>query len=379
MTEWYLVLAIFWGAFLLDGLRRSRRATFGLSRTAPAPAAARHQPIHALPPAPWAWRFRADDPPWALSPDGLCNRPLGTAGRPAEPPPARVRRWEEFTRVTEQDGWLCLDGERFSPAAASHPAAALQRLADALRPLAVADRAARLRGWLRRQYRPAHERRRLGLFLRVTRPVAVANTVTLLLFAAASLAAVPGLLGLRGDAAETLVGDAPWLLAAGAAGYVTGLVLVGRAARRLRRWLSPGTGRAIFSAAMFPPQGLRWRRLLTDAAPPSPHPLLTVLAAGGRNLKRDTAFQTLADLRWPVPVPEPRPPGAAEIRAWHAAAFAPVLQGWLTDAGLDPAALLAPPVPDGPASCAYCPRCRAQFTRPDGRCPHGLALVPLRR
>jgi len=41
-------------------------------------------------------------------------------------------------------------------------------------------------------------------------------------------------------------------------------------------------------------------------------------------------------------------------------------------------ALLAPPVSDGPASRAFCPRCRAQFVGEGGRCPHGVPLQPLK-
>jgi len=421
MSDWYLVLAVFWAVFLLDGLRRSRRATLAVSRTAPFPAAARHQEIHALPPAPWTWRFWADDPPWAFSPFGLCNQPVGTAGRPAEPPVfTRVWRWEEIETVATHEGWLWINGERFSPAAAAFPAAELQQLAAVLKPLSGDARAARLRRQFRLWFRPAHWRRRIDLARRVSRWPALANTLTLALGAVVTLAVLADALGLPKATAEALVVRVPRLLIGLAVSYVIGVVLAVLAARRLRRWSKPGGVKAILGAAFFPPQGLRWRRVLTDSLLPAPHPLLLALAGGGRAARAEAAFNTLADLRWPLPLPAADGPAtradpsaeeyaaaascragpcgragstpagdggnapapasaAAEIRAWHAAEFELLLRRWLNDASLDAEALLAPPAPDGVASCAYCPRCRAQFIRLDGRCPHGVELVPLRR
>ena len=422
MSDWYLVLAVFWAVFLLDGLRRSRRATLAVSRTAPFAATARHQAIPALPPAPWAWRFWADDPPFALSPRGLCNQPVGTAGRPAEPPVfTRVWRWEEIAAVTARDGWLWINGERFSPAAAAFPAAELQQLAAELKPLSPDARAARLRRQLHLWFRPAHWRRRIEFARRISRWPALANTLTLAVGAVVSVAVLADALGFKKEMAEALVVRVPRLLLVLAVGYVIGIVLAVLAARRLRRWTKPGVVKAIFGAAVFPPQGLRWRRVLTDACRPAPHPPLIALAGGSRAAREELAFNTLADLRWPVPLPEGSGPAAradptpeaslsvsscradpcgcagstqddaggvgassslstaAEIRAWSAAEFEPLLRRWLQDAALDAAALLAPPAPDGAASCAYCPRCRSQFVRLDGRCPRGVKLVPLRR
>ncbi|MFT3830454.1 MAG: hypothetical protein QM691_12200 [Opitutaceae bacterium] len=392
MSEWWSVLAIFWIAYLVDGLRRRRLPHTTIRRGAPWPAALRHERLHLLPPAPWTWRFRADDPPFALSPEGLCNQYVATAGRPAARAPfTAVWRWEQLESVVEKQGWLVINGRLFAPAAAAWPAAELLALARVLAPLAPAEREAHLRRWLDLRLRPAHWRRRLAVIRRRTGDCAWLNTAALL-----AMAAVTAIVCLAPsteeyeEAPRILRLLSPLLLFALLA-YLGGIVTAVLAARRLRRWLQPGTTKAIFSAALFPPQGLRWRRLLTDAAAPAPHPLLVALAAPGRRLREETAFAALADARWPLPLPEEvsagenpelsAPPellaAARAIRAWHADDGEHRFGEWLGTGGIDPAALLAPPRTDGANARSYCPRCRSQFVRAGGSCPRGIPLVPL--
>ena len=103
MSDWPLIVAVFWASYLLDGLHRSRRARPALVRAFPGPAVARQMPLQWPAPLPWAWRFWADDPPFALSPGGICNQPVGTAGRPAEPALfTAVWGWEEIETVGER-------------------------------------------------------------------------------------------------------------------------------------------------------------------------------------------------------------------------------------------------------------------------------------
>ena len=385
MSDWPLVIAVFWAAYLLDGLRRSPRARSAIVRAFPGQAVVRHVPVQWLPPLPWAWRFWADDPPIALSPEGICNQPVGTAGRPAEPAVfTAVWRWEEIETVNERDGWILVNGRPFCPATAAHPAAELERLAAALRSEDMATRASRLRRELALVFRPAHWARRQLLVRRVSRWPVAANTLALLALAGVSPFALPTGVLLNKDIAERLVRFVPGVAAIGALAFVAGVVLAVMAARRLRRWIEPGTVKAILVASLFPPQGLRWRRVLTDAMRPAPHPLLAATAGVGRKARSELAFATLADLRWPLPLPmrgdTERLAAAARIREWYADELeVRVLRPWLTEIVLDGDELLAAPAPDGAASCAYCPRCRSQFTRMDGVCPRGIALLPLKR
>jgi len=394
MSDWWLIIAVFWIAYLFDGLRRSRRAHTIVRRAAPWPAVLRHAGLHLLPPAPWAWRFRADDPPFALSPEGLCNQPVGTAARPAEPAQfTAVWRWEQIETVVEKRGWLVVNGCLFGPASAAWPAAELRQLAAELKPLAPAAREARLRRRLGQRLRPAHWRRLLAVVRRRTRDVALLNTATLLAVAGATAIACFAPATEEYEQAPRILALLPPLLWFALAGYLGGIVAALFAARRLRRWLQSGTTKAVLSAALFPPHGLRWRRLLTDAIPPAPHPLLAALAVPGKSMHAAVAFDALADARWPLPLPEydphatraETPPPAATaalatataIRAWFAADSERRFRTWLATAGLDADALLAPPARDNSGSCAYCPRCRSQFTRTDGLCPRGIPLQPL--
>lgn len=384
MSDWLMVVVVFWVAYLVDGLRRSRRTRLALVRAFPGPTVVRQGTLQFLPPLPWASRFWADDPPFVFSPEGICNQPLGVAGRPVEPAIfTAVWRWEEIGTVAERDGWLEINGRPFCPAAPAWPAGVVKRLAQDLLAGTPEARAGRLQRELALQFRPAHWARRQELVRRVSRWPVLANTLALLAFAALSPAAFPPGMLLSKEVAERLVQFVPGLLAAGALAFVVGVVLAVLAARRLRRWLVPGTVQAILVALLFPPQGLRWRRVLTDAMRPAPHPLLLVPGRGGREARRELAFATLTDLRWPLPLPLRGDVGrlaeAAAMRKWYAAEFEErVLAPWLAQAGLKAEELLAAPVPDGAASCAYCPRCGSQFVRMDGSCPRGIALVELK-
>ena len=95
---------------------------------------------------------------------------------------------------------------------------------------------------------------------------------------------------------------------------------------------------------------------------------------------RRFARDTLCDLRHPRPaaVPEENP-AAARVEAWFRERVTQHTERFLRAAGVDPAALLAPPAPGGPADRGYCPRCRAVYVRADGDCSDcgGVALVPL--
>ena len=396
MSDWWSVIAIFWIAYLLDGLRRTPRAHTIVRRAAPWPAVLRHTSLHLLPPAPWTWRFRTSDPTFALSPEGLCNQPVGSAARPAEPAQfTAVWRWEQIETVVEKRGWLVVNGRLFGPASAAWPAADLRALAAELKPLPHAARQARLRRWLSLRLRPAHWRRRMAVVRRRTGDAALLNTAALLAGAAATAIACLTPATEEYEEAPRILALLPPLLWFTLGCYALGLASALYAVRRLRRWLQPGTTKAVLSAACFPPHGLRWRRLLSDSVAPAPHPLLLVLAAPGKTLRSAIAFDALADTRWPLPLPEDAPatgrsealPAAATaalttataIRTWQAAEFERRFRSWFTPAGIDAAALLAAPVRDNSGACAYCPRCRSQFTRAHGRCPHGIALLPLPR
>lgn len=408
MTDWVLFALIFWGAFVFDALRRLRRARHAVHGAFLAGRGWWHfDELHLIPLLPWQWRFWTDDPTLSFSPHGILNQPAGSSGRPTESPPhALMWRWEEITACTEQGGWLLVNERRFAPSCAAMRPARLQQLAQQLAPLAPAAREAKLQRELHLWFRPAHWRRRLRVVKARTRFAAALNGLTLLGIAALTVVAATDGFASRPAFAERVMPWVPHIALVAFALWVASIVEAFLAARKLARWSRPGVRSKIATALLFPPQALRWRTVLSEAVTAAPHPLLLTTPGARRDDARLAAFNAFADLEHPRPLPADAPPEAALIRDWFRVALRPHFERVLRpaestgvakrtkkrakakknesgqerkmsptcEAPLDPRALLAAPKPDGPMSCAYCPRCHDQFVRADAHCPHGIAL-----
>ena len=113
MTEWNVVLLVFWVMWLADGLRHAPADLFNftaLARRARATHARWHWPTW----WPGGWRVTGEDIPFSFSSRGICNRPAATAGRPTERPRrATAWRWEEIESAVIEKGWLVINGARF--------------------------------------------------------------------------------------------------------------------------------------------------------------------------------------------------------------------------------------------------------------------------
>lgn len=397
MSDWILFALIFWGAFVVDAVRRPKRSRHAL-RAGWLGGRARWDfaALHLAPLLPWQWRVWSDDPALAFSPHGILNQSSGASGRPSESPhQALVVPWEEIQECAERDGWLLVNQHRFAPQSAAFSAASLLALARELTPLPAVAREARLRRELTRRFRPAHWRRRVLVLQARTRVVAELNTVTLVLAAALTVVACSKGFALNPALAERVMPWVPHAALLAFASWVAAIVFAFRAAKRLARWTRPGVRQSIATALLFPPQALRWRTLLAEAMHPAPHPLLHLASFARRTDLRLAAFNTFADLAHPLPLPAGAPPEAAAIRSWFTAALRPQLErvvseaaAWkaqrgseppaLASGSLEPESLLRAPAPDSTASCAYCPRCNDQFVRAESQCPHGIALRKLK-
>lgn len=381
MSEWVSVLAVFWALWLIDGARLAPRRVFtvvGFGR-----AARRARAVFSrlsLPGfLPAAWRIQMADVPFAVSPAGLWNRPAGAAGRPAEfPVERRVWCWSEIRQVGVARGWIFINGARFCPDTGHLAAPQLLALAA----LPAAAREARLRTLMAAWFRPAHLRRRVHVLHARTRLAAALNSA-----AFAAYLAITVYVG--GDIASRL--SLEWTerlvytLLAGLAGlaalHFAAVVAATRSIRRLKPVASQKRGANLLSAAVMPPQALRLRALAGEGFFPAQHPVAIAVAVGSPATRNQLAFQALADLRWPIGDgrDEPTPAAATEIAAWFGAETERHLSRLLAAAGVAVPALFAAPTPDAPASCLYCPRCRDQFVAGPARCPHGIALQPVRR
>ena len=404
MSEWVSVLAVFWALWAMDGGRLGPRRIFTLvgcigwqrrsallqptlensakgSARAEAPciSAVRARVSYSrlsLPGwGPGSWRMTVEDVPLSLSPVGVCNRPAGATGRPAEQPLAmRVWRWDEVKQVGIAGGWIFVNGARFFPDTGHVTARELLALAQMDAPA----RENRIRGLLSRWLRPAHLRRRVRVLRGRTRASTALNVVTAAGFAILTIYIVGDLAARIPARWSAALGDAaPVVLLGLFTLHVMAVVLAWRAVRHLKAVRAEKRGANLFSAMLLPPQALRLRALAGEGFFPPQHPLAAVLAFGSARAQRERAFNVLADLRWPLPESEDTPL-AREVAVWFRAAMEKKIVLLLGEAGIATEELLATPAPDTPASCAYCPRCRDQFVVGLAVCPHGVQLQPLR-
>jgi hypothetical protein len=381
MSEWVSVLAVFWVLWLIDGARLAPRRGFtvvGFGRAARRARAAFSRV--SLPGwLPGAWRIQVADVPFAVSPDGLWNRPAGAAGRPAEyPVERRLWAWAEIRQVGVARGWIFINGARFCPDTGHLAAPQILALAA----LPPAAREARLRTLMAAWFRPAHLRRRVRVLHARTRLAAALNTAAFIAYLAVTIY-------VGGDIASRLALEwterLVYTLLAGLAGlaalHVAAIISAARSLRRLKPVAAHKRGANLLSAAVMPPQALRLRALAGEGFFPAQHPVAVAAAVCSPATRDQLAFLALADLRWPIGDGhgEPAPAAAKEIVAWFAAETEHHLSRLLAAAKVGVPGLFAAPMPDAPASCLYCPRCRDQFVAGPASCPHGVALQPVRR
>lgn len=334
----------------------------------------RHSRLIPPPLLPHRWRVVMSDVPLAISPLGVSNLPIGSAGRPPElPVERRTWRWEEIVRVGVAKGWIYLNDRPFCPDTGHVSAPQLLALAR----LAPPERERRIRELMRAWFRPAHLRRRARVLIRGTRIAAAINAVSLIVMAALSAYVLGDLATTLGEArAREVTGFLPWVLLAWLGLHGAAVFVAWRAAGRIRAFGPDKRKAALVSALLLPPQALKLRALVGEPAFPAMHPLAVALAFGDEPTRRENAFNVVADLRWPM-ASKAESASATEVLGWFRVALESEVRPLLTQAGIPIDGLLAPPKPDGPDSAAYCPRCRAQFADASAGCPHGIALRPI--
>lgn len=382
MTDWWPLLAAFWGLFFLDGVRYTRRtlwrfATWCGGRTT---AAGTHGQWLFASPLPSAWHAVTEDPPFALSPEGICNDPVGSAGKPPPcPPVSHAWRWEEIREVAEKRGRLLINGADFCDVTPYAGARRIKDWAAALTSSPQENRAHLAKAIIADWFRPAHLRRRRRSLLARTRSVMIFNATLLLLLISATLYLVtdgPEWLGEKWSG--RLVDSLPLF-----GGYCVLLHLAALVAAWLaHRKLHPRRGEERFtlllSASLLPPQALRWREHLSRDYFTGAHPLALAAAVASPDGFKSAARAVFQDLRWPLPLTGAGSDGlTARIHEWMRPCVTRVCEKLVRSRDVSIDALLAPPSPDSAGSVAYCPRCRAQFIRGITHCPEGIRLLAL--
>ncbi len=175
MSAWWPIVAVFWFWYLADCVRFSRHACLCLAGAlGRGRGRVTHGCVAVLPPVPTGWHVRAEDLPLSFSPAGLCNLPVGSAGRPA-PSPAHPRawRWEEIRQLSVRGGRVYVNGELFCEATALVAAGSLRALIEACKAGTLEEReamlSARVRGWFGFE----RARRQLRLLAGCTRGLSV--------------------------------------------------------------------------------------------------------------------------------------------------------------------------------------------------------------
>lgn len=377
MSEWLPVIALFWVFWAVDGVRLLPQRGFTVAGAlARRRARVRTGRWSFAPFSPWGARVVVSDVPFTISPEGICNRPAGTLGRPTEQPvELHAWRWTEVRQAGLAKGWLFINDRRFCPATGHLSAAEVLALADT----APVGRERAIRWRLRRWVRPAHLQRRVRVLAGRTRAIAALNALTFGLVAAASVYAVVGVaIELPPGWNDRLADALPAVLATAFALHVGAIIAAARMLKRLRAVAPEKRGTNLFSALMLPAQALRLRALLGEGYFPAQHPLAVVLALGGCRTRRDAALATLTDLRWPI-AGRDDPPLAREIATWFRGALQPALREAAEKRGLACETLFAPPRRESAVSCGYCPRCGDQFGAGRTHCPNGIELVAFSR
>lgn len=380
-SEWWSVLAVFWGLYLADGLRGGRRPRFHfchwLARRVPRGDSS-HASWFFIPPTPAAWTILAEDLPTSLAPDGITNWPSGSASRPP-PLPERVAtwRWEDIRKVEDRAGWIHVNGLRFTPATPALNAVALSTLARELAPLPATARAARIAAWQRERLSPARLSRRLRSALARSRGLAWLNGLqTLILAVISAYLLLDGPDRVSAEAGGRLARSLPAILA-----VLGGLHLIAVSwffvlHRRLYPRAGQERGSLVFTALFVPAQALRLRLHLVAKLAGGLHPLSVALACAKPSVKHAIAADVVRDLRWPRLAPGLDSVTEGFVRA-SGNLLAPLVDDMLRrqTPAITVESLLAAPARESSATCAYCPRCGDQFTRSDARCPHGAPLV----
>ena len=374
MVDWTSVIAVFWVLWAVDCARLLPHAVFTLVGGFRRPGGRFNR--WSIPgPWPWNWRAIVADVPLSLSPAGVCNRPAGTVGRPADVPTSVVAwRWEAVREVGVARGWIFINGAKFCRHTGHVSGAELLALARSRSDV----REERIHAIIARWFRPAHLRRRSQSLRGRTATAVTLNTAALLVLGAISIYVVA-------DAASRLptrwsdlfARVLPYLLVYVAVLHVVAVVSAWRATKRLKIRGVDRRAAGLFSALMLPPQGLRLRMLAGDGYFPAAHPLAAALAWCSPPGREEWAFRALADLRWPIGGRDDAP-NAREVNAWFRTALEARIIRVLGGANIAIEPLFASPIKDAAASCSYCPRCRDQFAAGPTHCPHGIELRPVR-
>lgn len=376
MSEWEMLIIVFWAFYGLNGFTWQRRMVFVFTAWGGRPRARwTLSSWSCFRPSPFGWRLKVEDVPFSLSPLGIANIPVGATARPVATPLGQISwEWEKIDQVEYRRKEIWINGGYFAPATGHITVSELKKIMR----LPTADREDYIRRIMRRWLRPHRLRRLHSVLMHRTDLAASANLSATSIIAVISLYLVFEGAEFLSTAASTAVATLiPWWIIVALALHLMGIIFAWVNGRKLMRWGAPSPGGALASALLFPAQALQLRATLAGPTWPAAHPLAVALAFASRDDQEQLARNTWTDLCWPLPAGSRPGRLSTAIADSHREIFRPLIDSMLKAANVSSAELVAAPHSDSPAVCAYCPRCHDQFIRADGQCPHGVKLVPL--
>ncbi len=295
--------------------------------------------------------------PWPpLGPTFVCEPwplPMGAEGVRSAAGPDRVVPWADLSRAERQGRVVLHDGEPLGRLSSQRGAAsALAQLR------ALADRGGDgIERVLAASLSVATAKDRLATFQRGTRALRIVESLLLIT--------------VFGGGAILLW--TPWsvlwreLGAAGLVLFVAGAVCARRAVRSVLPPEAQPTLAARAALLVSPLSTMRAHDTIAREVMGDLHPL-AVAAAVGAPID-DLARHLYARVRWPArPMRQDGTRAQDPLATAHAAATAAALERFAEARGLDLAALVAAPEPQGRDIVGWCPHCRGQYVRLDDGC-----------
>lgn len=310
--------------------------------------------------------------PLSVSLEGVCAWTTACVNGSRRPPHTGAHVPIEEIRKTATDGkWLLVNGRKFLKATSEDYARFLAAMFLELRQLPGDRREKWIRAGLERQLDTKQVEARLEDCLRRARPLRMlGNTLLFYLFAVVPVAAWH----------FGLIPSGLWLLGGMLLQTVPVMVLFHRA----HKVLLPGACDERFAwdltLILAAPAAIRASDILARRAFERFHPLALAKVLCAPEDFRALALTVARDLAHPLQpaTPQSMPEAARATVTWAGDAWRDTVAAFLRDSGVKGDEWLADPARTESCHASYCPRCLAQYVKPEGLCEDcgGVRLKP---
>lgn len=330
--------------------------------------------IFAAPLPPLGTLLTASQFPLSLSPEGMLAAVATSVNPGWRPPQSEIFfPFPEIREIGTRGRKLFINGELALKTSSAELARQFAKEVQQLVKLSPPQREAALNEGTRAALDARHVEDRWSVFQKLSRPVRLFGNA---LFAYLFLVA-PGLIWQFGFKLS-------WLgLLIGLFALTTATaVLFHRAHRALYAQAEDERFTHTLTILLAPMTAMRAHDALSRPLFETFHPLALAKVFLPTNDFHDFSRRVLLDLRHPaLPVCSSAEPAAHATEFYARTTLRHAVESFLTQSGVEPDELCRPPASMDASCRAYCPRCRAQFTKASGTCVDcgGLALVAFQK